>query len=145
MADDFRAFPDWPPYLWGIGGAVLLAGICLLILLHPRVREQLSGVAWLAPVYGAWWGWWGGLAIGFVLLLGWGIGERESSNDDSGRSDSGSARECASGYSGCLDADASDYDCSGGTGDGPRFTGTVSVTGSDPFGLDADGDGVGCE
>jgi len=51
---------------------------------------------------------------------------------------------CTPGYSPCLPP-ASDYDCSGGTGDGPKYTGRVTVTGSDPYGLDADGDGVGCE
>lgn len=51
---------------------------------------------------------------------------------------------CTSGYSPCLPP-ASDYDCSGGTGDGPEYTGYVTVTGSDPYGLDADGDGAGCE
>ena len=33
----------------------------------------------------------------------------------------------------------------GGTGDGPESTGFVRVTGSDPYGLDADSDGTGCE
>ena len=34
----------------------------------------------------------------------------------------------------------------GGSGDGPRYVqGPVTVTGSDPYGLDADGDGIGCE
>jgi hypothetical protein len=51
---------------------------------------------------------------------------------------------CTPGYSPCLPP-ASDYDCSGGTGDGPEYTGYVTVTGSDPYGLDADGDGAGCE
>ena len=51
---------------------------------------------------------------------------------------------CTPGYSPCLPP-ASDYDCAGGSGDGPAYTGTVTVTGSDPYGLDADGDGVGCE
>ena len=40
---------------------------------------------------------------------------------------------------------ASDYDCAGGSGNGPEYTGFVTVTGSDPYGLDTDGDGVGCE
>ena len=53
---------------------------------------------------------------------------------------------CAPGYSGCLDPSASDYDCAGGTGDGPKYVqGPVQVTGSDPYDLDADGNGVGCE
>lgn len=51
---------------------------------------------------------------------------------------------CTPGYSPCLPP-ASDYDCSGGSGDGPKYTGFVTVTGSDPYGLDADGDGAGCE
>lgn len=52
---------------------------------------------------------------------------------------------CTSGYSPCLPP-ASDYDCAGGSGDGPKYVnGTVQVTGSDPYGLDSDNDGVGCE
>ena len=53
--------------------------------------------------------------------------------------------DCHPGYSGCLKASASDYDCSGGSGNGPYYTGKVQVFGSDPFGLDRDGDGWGCE
>lgn len=45
----------------------------------------------------------------------------------------------------CLDPTASDYDCAGGSGNGPYYTGTVTVVGEDHFGLDADGDGTGCE
>ena len=55
-----------------------------------------------------------------------------------------SPSNCTPGYSPCLPP-ASDYDCLGGTGDGPAFTGFVRVTGSDPYGLDSDGDGFGCE
>jgi hypothetical protein len=51
---------------------------------------------------------------------------------------------CTAGYSPCLPP-ASDYDCAGGSGDGPKYTGFVRVTGSDPYGLDADNDGYGCE
>jgi len=54
------------------------------------------------------------------------------------------SNSCTAGYSPCLPP-ASDYDCLGGTGDGPEFTGPVRVTGSDPYGLDADNDGYGCE
>jgi len=54
--------------------------------------------------------------------------------------------ECDPSYSGaCLDPYSSDYDCEGGSGNGPDYTGEVSVTGEDHYGLDADGDGVGCE
>ena len=51
---------------------------------------------------------------------------------------------CTPGYSPCLPP-ASDYDCAGGTGDGPKYTGPVRVTGSDPYDLDSDNDGYGCE
>jgi hypothetical protein len=54
---------------------------------------------------------------------------------------------CTAGYSPCLPP-ASDYDCVGGSGNGPAYTtpGVVyRVTGSDPYGLDADNDGYGCE
>lgn len=53
---------------------------------------------------------------------------------------------CDPNYAGaCLDPNASDYDCAGGSGDGPKYTGTVRVVGDDHFGLDADGDGTGCD
>ena len=49
------------------------------------------------------------------------------------------------GYGPCLPP-GSDVDCAGGSGDGPRYVnGPVYVNGSDPYGLDSDGDGVGCE
>lgn len=56
-----------------------------------------------------------------------------------------SAAECDPNYSGCLDPYASDYDCSNGSGDGPLYTGTVEVFGVDHYGLDDDGDGIGCD
>ncbi|HEX5527901.1 MAG TPA: hypothetical protein VFX44_11990 [Solirubrobacterales bacterium] len=56
------------------------------------------------------------------------------------------ASECDPNYSGaCLDPYASDYDCEGGSGNGPDYTGEVTVIGVDHYGLDADGDGIGCE
>jgi hypothetical protein len=56
------------------------------------------------------------------------------------------ASECDPNYSGaCLDPYASDYDCEGGSGNGPEYTGTVTVVGEDHYELDADGDGTGCE
>lgn len=52
---------------------------------------------------------------------------------------------CTTGYSPCL-APASDYDCAGGSGDGPAYAnGPIRVTGSDPYDLDRDGDGIACE
>ncbi|HCB07139.1 MAG TPA: hypothetical protein DEQ43_23300 [Nocardioides bacterium] len=54
-------------------------------------------------------------------------------------------QNCTPGYRPCL-APASDYDCAGGTGDGPKYAnGPIYVEGSDPYDLDRDGDGVACE
>lgn len=52
---------------------------------------------------------------------------------------------CHPSYSGCLNPNASDYDCAGGSGNGPYYTGAVQVVGYDEFDLDRDGDGWGCE
>ncbi|HET7736883.1 MAG TPA: PASTA domain-containing protein [Nocardioidaceae bacterium] len=57
---------------------------------------------------------------------------------------SGGGGNCTPGYTPCLPP-ASDYDCAGGSGNGPEYTGYVKVTGSDPYDLDADGDGIACE
>jgi len=57
-----------------------------------------------------------------------------------------SESECDPNYSGaCLDPYASDYDCAGGSGDGPEYTGPVTVVGEDHYGLDSDSDGSACE
>jgi hypothetical protein len=46
----------------------------------------------------------------------------------------------------CLDPNAVDYDCAGGSGDGPRYVeGPIRVRPPDPFDLDREGDGWGCE
>jgi hypothetical protein len=55
-------------------------------------------------------------------------------------------KRCHPSYKGaCLDPNASDYDCIGGSGNGPKYTGRVRVVGPDVFRLDADHDGWGCE
>jgi hypothetical protein len=57
-----------------------------------------------------------------------------------------STSACDPNYSGaCLDPNSSDYDCEGGTGDGPDYTGPVTVVGTDHYDLDSDGDGQACE
>lgn len=54
-------------------------------------------------------------------------------------------QSCNPNYSGCLKPDASDYDCAGGSGNGPYYTGKVQVLGYDEYGLDRDGDGWACD
>ena len=53
---------------------------------------------------------------------------------------------CHPSYSGCVPV-ASDVDCAGGSGNGPAYTSAknIRVTGPDDYGLDNDGDGLGCE
>ena len=57
------------------------------------------------------------------------------------------ARNCHPSYEGdCLKVGIGDYDCAGGSGNGPNYVpGTVRVVGPDEFDLDRDGDGLGCE
>jgi hypothetical protein len=54
---------------------------------------------------------------------------------------------CDPAYPGvCLKDGIGDYDCAGGSGNGPNYVeGPIKVLPPDPFGLDRDHDGVGCE
>lgn len=55
------------------------------------------------------------------------------------------AQDCHPSYDPCVTV-ASDADCAGGTGNGPVYVeGPVKVIGPDVYGLDRDGDGIGCE
>jgi hypothetical protein len=57
----------------------------------------------------------------------------------------GESGNCTPDYAPCLPP-ASDYDCAGGSDNGPEYAhGPIRVTGSDPYDLNRDGDGVGCE
>lgn len=60
----------------------------------------------------------------------------------------GGGGDCTPGYSPCLPyRGGADYDCYGGDGNGPFFTApgvTYTVTGSDPYRLDGNGDGKAC-
>jgi hypothetical protein len=63
------------------------------------------------------------------------------------RTSSSPRANCDSAYpDGCLRDGIGDYDCAGGSGNGPNYVdGPIQVRAPDPFGLDADHDGVGCE
>ena len=72
-------------------------------------------------------------------------------HDESGRERTrpvalrGTNPACTPGYDPCIPP-GPDVDCAGGRGDGPRYVeGPVQVTGSDPYGLDRDRNGIGCE
>lgn len=56
-------------------------------------------------------------------------------------------RVCDRNYRGrCLRPNASDYDCAGGSGNGPSYvSGPFYVVGYDHYGLDSDDDGIACE
>jgi hypothetical protein len=55
------------------------------------------------------------------------------------------ASNCTPGYDPCIPP-GPDVDCAGGTGNGPRYVqGPVRVTGPDIYGLDRDGNGIGCQ
>jgi hypothetical protein len=54
---------------------------------------------------------------------------------------------CSTSYQGaCLKLGIGDYDCAGGSGNGPNYVkGPIYVVGDDIFDLDRDGDGIACE
>jgi hypothetical protein len=69
------------------------------------------------------------------------------SRPSGGSGPSHTSPSCDSSYKGaCLNPNASDYDCAGGSGDGPYYVqGPITVVGDDHYGLDRDGDGIACE
>ncbi|HEY6761538.1 MAG TPA: hypothetical protein VI318_18705 [Baekduia sp.] len=56
-------------------------------------------------------------------------------------------QKCDPNYKGrCLKPNVSDYDCAGGSGNGPYYvSGPFRVVGRDHYRLDADHDGIACE
>lgn len=57
-----------------------------------------------------------------------------------------SAASCNPNYSGACLNKPGDYDCAGGSGNGPNYIrGPIRVVGEDVYGLDRDGDGIACE
>lgn len=64
--------------------------------------------------------------------------EQRRIEDEEEEFDEEESAGCEPGYSPCVPSYPPDVDCA-------EVPGSVSVTGSDPHGLDADGDGIGCE
>jgi hypothetical protein len=73
-------------------------------------------------------------------------GDLEASEPPVDGSQSSGSEGCDPNYAGaCLDVNSYDYDCEGGSGDGPDYTARVEVVGDDPYDLDRDGDGIACD
>lgn len=155
-AVDWYSVVDWAVVV--IAAGAFVAGVVVGIRdFRRRERTDRRGVRTKAraaaglPINGARY-----LAIGVaaLLLAAFGIGlgvnlVRDLRTHAPGKVTAarGDARRCVPGYSVCLNPKVSDYDCAGGFfADGPRFVhGPIRVTGSDPFFLDLDGNGIGCE
>jgi hypothetical protein len=61
--------------------------------------------------------------------------------EEGGGGGGGGGADCTPGYDPCIPP-GPDVDCRGGGGNGPRYVdGPVTVTGSDPYGLDGNNDG----
>jgi hypothetical protein len=86
------------------------------------------------------------LAIAVTLVVLAALGSEAAARDRKRKQpDSAPDQACTPGYNPCIPP-GPDVDCAGGSGDGPRYVeGPVRVTGSDPYGLDRDHDGIGCE
>jgi hypothetical protein len=108
-----------------------------------RIEQVFAGIWNLREVAHAW----EAVAIDFTKVSGR-TPTLDASECGPPPSDSGApppTEDCTPGYDPCL-TPASDYDCEGGSGDGPEYVaGPVQVTGSDPYGLDLDSNGIGCE
>lgn len=84
----------------------------------------------------------GGLALGAIALA-----RREPAPRPTPRASAAPEPdpECDPNYTPCVPV-ASDVDCAGGKGNGPAYVrGPVRVIGRDVYGLDRDGDGIGCD
>ena len=74
-------------------------------------------------------------------------GDDSSGTEGDGEVSGSGSEECDPNYEGvCLDPNSEDYDCEGGSGNGPDFvSGPFDSVGDDPFELDENGDGTACE
>ena len=111
-------------------GAAAVSYVVALVITMVQEETPLAAVL----LFAAFFLFWGGVLTGGAYI----VSNTDWSSTDSGSPASGS--NCAPSYPDfCIPADAGDLDCK--DVDGSDFT----VQGSDPYGLDRDGDGVGCE
>jgi hypothetical protein len=110
--------------------AIALAATGAFLLFQGLMLAMIAGVIALAILAG---------------ITGWDPAGINASDGANAAKSTGN--NCDANYPNvCLDADAYDYDCDGGSGDGPEYVSVpVDVPGDDPFGLDRDGDGTGCD
>jgi hypothetical protein len=82
-----------------------------------------------------------GVLVCIAILAGLGA------TTTSGATSTAVTKKCHPSYKGaCLKIGVGDYDCGGGSGNGPNYVWKrVRVVGPDVFRLDADHDGWGCE
>jgi micrococcal nuclease len=126
-------------YVWDEGklfnSALVRRGFATVSTYPPNVKYVERFTAAQLRAQGASKGWWGECST---------TASETPGASDPGAGDDSSAGAC-DGYSPCLPP-APDYDCAGGSGDGPKYAqGPIRVTGSDPYELDSEGDGIACE
>lgn len=124
-------------YVWDDGklfnGALVQRGFATVSTYPPNVRYVERFTAAQDQAQGAGRGLWEGCSVR--------VPETSANNT----AVDGSSENGCDGYSPCLPP-APDYDCAGGSGDGPEYAqGPIEVTGSDPYELDSEGDGIACE
>lgn len=103
-----------------------------------KFKESLSSIGVLALLIG--------IPIGIGFLGSSFVNDKSDYNTESQMESDENDDRCDSNYSGACVPIASDVDCASGTGNGPEYVdGPVYVEGYDVYGLDGDGDGVGCE
>ena len=76
-----------------------------------------------------------------------GLAEEEQRELEEVEEENAELASCDPNYEGeCLTPGIGDYDCAGGSGDGPNYVySPVTVVGVDVYGLDANNNGIGCE
>ena len=87
--------------------------------------------------------------VGATIIAVGGVGGAAAvMHSNSTKNTSSPSSNCDPNYSGACVPNVypSDVDCAGGSGNGPYYVaGPVQIIGTDHYGLDRDGNGIGCE